>query len=305
MNRHIAFPFLTLSDAAVDADPWCCSLNGGEWNQAGEYLADWDAASAVRFRRTVSVDPVATGRDLGVAADDLRLALGIRVGTGAGGGNARLPQLILRQDCIELEPDTWCHEFDFEVAGERLSLVLDLQTQVLLAAPPKAPGSLTPNRSADRLWVDTLRTRLEGEEPRFPIEIVNLRRLLGDAMPATSPWYLQWPPGDWNRDFHGAVRLYLNEDRTDVIERVEQLDGPTLQALLADVMSQVVERLLNDPDAEDIMANPQSGSLGDQATAWLRQAWDVGDVATMRSTLQDQPGRFRAAFLALAEPGKE
>ena len=297
MNRHLAFPFLTLSDAAVEAAPWSCSLNGGEWSPADDYLPDWDAASVIGLRRTVSVDPAIAADDLGVSADRLRLSLGVRIGTGAG----RLPRLMLERHRRALKPGTWQEQFDLEVTGERLSLVLDVQSQVVLSGPLEDRGPLSPHQNADRLWTDSLRIRLEGEEPRFPIEIVNMRTLLGNSTPASTPWYLQWSPLDWNRDFHGAARLYLNSEQADFIERVEQHDGRTLQVLLADIMSQICGRLLMDPEAEEILAQAEPGSLGAQATAWLQKAWPEKDAAFIRSVLDSHPGTFRAAFLSLAE----
>ena len=300
MNRRIAFPFLTLSDAAVDAGPWRLSLNGGDWSKPGDHLADWDAASPIRIRRTVRLDTVIAANDLGIAPDQLRLSLDVRVGTGTG----RLPRLILSRHSHELSADRTQGEFDLEVTGERLSLVLDLQTQIVLASTPPDHAPLSPRRVADRVWYDTLRIRLEGEEPRFPIEIVDIGTLLGNTIPSSTPWYLQWSPLDWDRDFHGAARLYLNKDETDLIERIEQQDGPTLQVLLGDVMSQICERLLNEIEAEEIMAGAEPGSIGAQATAWLHKAWPGKDAAFMCSILVSRPGMFRAALLSLAEVGE-
>ena len=300
MDRRFAFPFLTLSDTAVEATPWSWSLNGGEWSSAEDYLPDWDATSVIGLRRTVSVDPAIASDDLGLSADRLRLSVGIRIGTGAG----RLPRLVLERHCSRLQPSTWQKQFDLEVAGERLSLVLDVQSQVVLSGPAEDGGPLSPNRNADRLWADSLRIRLEGEEPRFPIEIVDMRTLLGNSTPASAPWYLQWSPLDWNRDFHGATRLYLNSEHAEFIERVEQHDGPTLQVLLADIMSQICGRLVMEPEAEEILAHAEPGSLGSQATAWLQKAWPQKSAAFIRSVFDSQPGKFRAAFLSLAELGE-
>ena len=298
MNRRIAFPFLTLSDAAVDASAWSCSLDDGDWTSAGEFLADWDAASVIRFRRKVRIDPQIAANDLKVNQEELGLTIAVRIGTGQG----RLPRLILSRDLRKLAADTWQEAFDFEVSGERLSLVLELHTQVLLQAPIEDCAKLSPHRSADRLWSDTLRVRLEGEEPRFPIEIADMRTLPGTPGRFSPPWYLHWSPMDWSRDFHGAARLYLNKEHTDLIDRIQQHDGPTLQVLLADVMTQICERLVYDPQADDLMSGgDEPGSLGNQAAAWLHQAWPGKDAAFVRSLLESRPGDFRAAFLALAE----
>ena len=228
------------------------------------------------------------------------MALGVRVGSGSG----RLPRLILLRECRGLAPGRWQKEFDFTVSGDRLSLVLDVQTYVMLADPPNDFGSLSPRRVGNRLWSDTLRVRLEGEEPRFPMEVADFRVLLGDVPGAAAPWFLHWSPGDWSRDFHGAARLYLNKDRSDFIKRVEEQDGPTLQVLLADVIGQVCERLVSDQDADEIMSGSERESLGGQAKAWLRSIWPGKDVAFIRSLLEHKPGRFRAAILEMAELGE-
>ena len=300
MNRRIAFPFLTLSDAAVAADPWRLSLDGGSWQAAGDFIQDWDYASEIRIRRTLAIDPRIAADDLRVSVGGLRLAIAVRVGTGPG----RLPRLILFRECRGLGPDRWQEEFDIRVQGDGLSLVLDVQTHVVLANPPNDFGPLSPRRVKSRLWSDTLRVLIEGEEPRFPIEVADFRLLLGDVPAAGAPWFLHWSPGDWSRDFHGAARLYLNRDRPDFIERVEEQDGPTLQVLLAEVIGQVCERLVSDQDADEIMSESETESLGGQATAWLRRIWPGKDAAFIRSVLEQQPGRFRAAVLEMAELGE-
>ena len=300
MNRRIAFPFLTLSDAAVKAEPWRLSLNDESWETAGDFVSDWDSASEIRIRRTLGIDPLIAADDLGVTPGVLRLALGVRVGTGSG----RLPRLILLREWRRLQPGTWQEEFDIQVPGDRLSLVLDVQTQALLAASPNDCGPLSPQRVASRLWSDTLRVLLEGEEPRFPMEVADFRGLLGSAPAAAAPWFLHWSPRDWNRDFHGAARLYLNGDQSDFIKRIEEQDGPTLQVLLADVMGQICERLVSDPEADEIISGAEPGSLGAQATAWLGRTWPGKDAAFVRSVLEQRPGQFRAAFLEMAELGE-
>ena len=301
MNRRTAYPFLTLSDAAVTADPWSLSLDGGSWQTAGDFVQDWDFASEIRIRRTLRIDPDIAARELDITAGDLQLALGVRVGTGHG----RLPRLVVARDCRRLEPGSWWEEFEIVVPGDRLSLVIDVRTHVLLAVPPRDFGSLSPQRLASRLWSDTRRVFLEGEEPRFPMEVADFRTLLGDGPAAAAPWFLHWSPLDWSRDFHGAARLYLNGDQPDFIKRIEEQDGPTLQVLLADVMGQICERLVSDPEADEVMYGAEAGSLGAQATVWLSTIWPDKDADFIRSVLEQRPGRFRAAFLELAELGED
>ena len=297
MRRRYAFPFLTLSDASIKATPWSVSLNGGDWSSAGDYLPDWDSASSVGIRREINLDDTLAADDLGLDAHEVRLALTIRIGTGSG----RLPRRILECHYRELDPQTCEEQLHFEISGNLLSQILDVQTHIVLSRETKGGGPLSPSRFADRLWSDSLRIRLEGEEPRFPVEIVDMHSLLGDVIESSSPWYLQWSPRDWDRDFYGATRLYLNGDQAAFVQRVQQFDGPTLQALLADIMSQICSRLLMDPEADAILSTAEPGSLGAQAASWLQSLWPDKDATFLRSVLGSYPGKFRAAFLSLAE----
>jgi hypothetical protein len=298
MNRRIAFPFLTLSDAAVETSAWEVSLNGVDWAEAGEFLPHWDQSCDIHIRRKIRLASDIAAADLSLSRDDLRLSLGVRIGTGQG----RLPRLIVERCRHSVTWDDPVWQFERVVPGQVLSIVVDLQTEVTLAAPPRSPAQLTPRHVGNRLWSDSLRLRLEGEEPRFPIETADLGRLLGDGIAGAAPWHLHWSPRDWDRDFHGAVRLYLNENASEFLERIENEDPPTLQVLLADVMSQVCERFLSDPEASELIDAAEPGSLGAQAATWLRKAWPGKDAAFIRSVLESRPGVFRSALLALAEP---
>ena len=300
MNRRIAFPFLTLSGEAIINEPWSLSLNGEDVQPAGGFLLDWDSASEIRMRRTLRVDSEIAAEDLGIAPASLHLAVGVRVGTGPG----RLPRRILHRECRQLVHGEWREDLDVKVLGDQLSLVLDVQTQVLLARPPEDCGPLSPQRMASRVWFDSLRVLLEGEDPRFPMEVADFRALLRGGTAAAAPWFLDWSPRDWNRDFQGAVRLYLNQDAPSFTNKIKEQDGPTLQVLLADVMGQICERLVSDPEAKEIMTEIEPGSLAAHATTWLRRIWPDKDAAFFRSVLEQQPGRFRAAFLELAELGE-
>lgn len=297
MKRTVAFPFLTLSDSAVDASPWEISLDGDQWEAAGTFLPDWDSSRDIHVRRTFRIDPTIAAADLALQPDELNLLAGIRVGTGQG----RLPRLLVARHAGTLNHKHPAWRFSGVVDASVLSLVLDLTSQIVLARKPEVPAPLSPSSAGDRLWSDVLRIQLEGEEPRFPIETADLGKMLGGTMASDAPWYLHWSPRDWNRDFYGAVRLYLNRDATEFIERIEAEDPQTLQLVLADIMSQVCERFIADDDIA--LDDLEPGSLGTQAVTWLRKAWPDKDLGFVRSVLENRPGDFRAALVALAEPG--
>jgi hypothetical protein len=295
LSTRIALPFLTLRESTVNASPWELSFNGHDWAKHDEFVPDWDPASTLWFRRQVSLDGEASASDLGIPHEDLRLSVAMRVGTGQG----RIPRTIIHREVRELGQETV--ELSFALTGARLSAMIDISTEIVLAVPPARADQLAPSRVGDRLWQDRSRLRLEGEEPRFPIEVTDLSKLLGNALAASAPWYLHWSPRDWTRDFHGAIRLYLSEADPEFVSKVEAQDSHILQAILGDVIGQVCERLVTDPSAADLIANSEPGTLAAQASAWLREAWPNRDVAHIKTVLENRPGTFRSTLLALAE----
>lgn len=147
--------------------------------------------------------------------------------------------------------------------------------------------------------------RLEGGEPRFPVEVASFRKMFNNAPESRAPWYAHWPPGDWTRDFHGAVRLYINADNPEFVKQVEFGDPLTLQVILADIMGQIIERLVQEDEVDELLEGVEPGSLGAQAKLWINTAWPNKPVSIAKSTLENRPGYFRATMLMLAELPEE
>ncbi|HGM4678772.1 hypothetical protein [Serratia marcescens] len=297
MSRRVAFPFLTLSDSAVDVTEWTLSLNDSEWEPIGDFLRNWDSSSVIRLRRKIKVDSKIASNDLGLDEKDFQISVVISLGTGPG----RLPRKVFLQEIRSLEYGVLEAEFEFEVFGRDLSTVLDVFTQIILISAASTSNILSPQRFGDRLWSDRFRVRIEGDEQRFPIEIADFSLLLKGTNSSSTPWYLHWSPYDWARDFHGAMKLYLNNEMTSFVDKILSEDPETLQVLMADVMGQVCERLVMDQEAAEIFHISEAGTLGGQASAWLKSAWPDKDIAFIKSILENRPGMFRAAFLTLAE----
>lgn len=297
MKSRVAFPFLTLSDNAVDAGSWMLRLNDNEQVPAGDYLPDWDYASRISLQRTVSVKKELAAAELAIPGSNLALSLCIRAGTGVG----RLPRSFISQQEHPFGDGTDTIVIDLEIPGNELSSVLDLRTEIVLANSPSDPGPLSPSKPYERVWSETHRVRLEGEEPRFPIEVADFGNLLSGSIAVSAPWYVHWSPGDWSRDFHGSMRLYLNKNHSSFIERVTEGDPETLRAIMADVMGQVCERFLELDDCETLAQGFEEGSLGSQAVSWISSAWPERDLGFVKSQMKSRPGTFRAAIHALAE----
>ena len=294
MTRRVAFPFLTLTDDSVQAEPWELALNGAAFSVALDHLADWDAASTIEARRRLCIDVALAAAEIGVGPSDLHLSVVASVGTGSG----NLPRHVQVCQRLEINENNPSAELAFDLPT--LSMVIHLMTDVTLAGVAVNRDELAPRDRGNRLWSHHQKVRLEGQELRFPIEVVDLRGALGDPTVESAPWFAQWNRADWTRDFHGAFRLFLNSNAPDIQQAIEGESGLVLQAMTADVMSQLCEELLReeDPSAEDILTDCDPESMGAQVRWWLELAWPNRDLDFVRSVLKNAPSKFRAALLA-------
>lgn len=293
---RIAFPFLTLDHTAVSPQPWSLLEDGVETPISDAWLPDWDAARDLRLRRLVTTDLDRAADLLSMQVDDGALELVIRIGTGTG----NMPRRMLatsRQALSRLEPTV---VVDKVVSGRDLSQRLFVESLVLLRQP-RDPSPLSPSRPGSKLWSDHLDLRLEGEEPRFPMEAISFIDRFAGRPEAYAPWLLHWTPGNLHRDFGGSVRLYLNSDRTDVTERLLAGDRATTQVVLADVMTQMISAAVRQIDFERVVAEADPCSIAGRAAFWIGLAFPGQDVAAIRSILDLRPSIFHAAILATAD----
>lgn len=296
MSR-VAFPFLTLDGRTVQAEPWLLVEDDVEQPIEAEWLAAWDRARSLTLRRLVSIDFAAAATQLDMDVTDGSLALAVRLGTGAG----TMPRSILTTLRRDLACDDATFIIEQHVAGQDLSQRLLIETSIVLNEPSPKRGALSPARSGVRLWSDRLDLRLEGEEPRFPMEAVSFAQRFAGRLEAFAPWFLHWTPGNFHRDFGGSVRLFLNSDRDDLTERLLSGDRATLQVVLADVMTQVVSAVLRAPDIDELVAESDPASIAGRALAWMQLAFPGKDWQAIKSMMDLRPSTFHAALLAAAD----
>ena len=293
---RIAFPFLTLDHAAIGAEPWKLFENGAETPIVEVWLPDWDSGRDLRLHRLVTTDLDRAADRLAMQIDDDALQIVVRIGTGIG----NLPRRILRTSSLPLRRREPTVTIDELVSGGSLSHRLLVETLVVLRKP-RAGSALSPTRPGSKLWSDELDLLLEGEEPRFPMEAVSFADRFAGRPEAHAPWLLHWTPGNLHRDFGGSVRLYLNSDRADVTERLLARDRTTTQAVLADVMTQIISASLRQSDFERIAAEADPCSIAGRAAGWIRLAFPGQDLAAIRSMIDLRPSVFHAGVLAAAD----
>ncbi|WP_269514486.1 hypothetical protein [Brevundimonas subvibrioides] len=289
MSRRTAAPFNRL-DAAIVARPWMITVGDQSPAPLGEITPDWDYASAVSVERVITFDHLKASAELGLGDEPYALEVLIEAGTGPGD----LPREVVLQTRLPLKPGEPC-AIAIRVDPSRLSVQLSLRTSVLLVSAVEPLDPLAPSRAASRLWDERCVTRIEGDDPRFPMEVISFSAVFAGRPHEAALWMLSWSPASPGRDFHGAARLYLNIDEEDFVDRVQEGDGLTLQAIMGDVVSQMCEAALR-AGWDDDFHSAEPASVAGRVAHWLGQAFP--DVAAAKAALENRPGEFRSAILA-------
>jgi hypothetical protein len=297
MSRQAALPFLTLPEGVVSMTPWMVTLNDQPCVPLGDILAHWDYQSRVGIRSEGVLPPALVASALHNDVPLAALTLEVSAATGPGS----IPRRVIASRAVELDTKTGAFAIDITIPGERLSHQLMITTNVVLRRNISALSPLAPIKAGSLLWTQRHRCRLESEEPRFPIEEASFERIFSGRPQATALWYLHFDPNRMDSDLHGALRLFLNSDRNDFVERIKSADALTLQAMLADVMSQLCDAALRSPDVAESLDSSEPGSLARHVRNWIRLALPGVSVQLARSICIERPGEFRTAIQAAAE----
>lgn len=294
--KHVAFPFLTIDDRMVDATAWSLLDEESNSQAMGEYLPGWDYARDLRISRMIGLSGELDEEALGLISGKAAFSVIVRLGTGPG-SLPRRSWTIAREN---IGPGDRVI-IDQHVSGRQLSQRLRLDTTIILTGAESRGSRLAPWRPGSVLWRDEHDLMLEGSSPRFPMEIVSFRERFVGRPEAGALWHLHWRPGNLHRDFGGSVRLFLNHDRPDFIERFTGSDPQTLQCTLADVITQVLSRALLDEDLEDALADCEETSVAGHIAAWFDLAFPGENLTSIRTLHLSSPGHFHAAILAMAD----
>ena len=296
MNQ-IALPFLTLGEEAVRVTDWSVRDPVSVLDVRSGWIADWDYARDLTLERNIQVDLAAAADQLQLLADDLELQLVLRIATGPGS----MPRVVRSVQSHALRRNNPEVQLQQVVRGAELSMRLRAECHLLLASDPNDPPPLAPKLPSSRLWQDRLDIRLEGEEPRFPMEFLNFAERFSGRPEAAAPWLLHWVPGHHDRDFGGAVRLFVNSERPDFTERLLQGDRATIQVILADVMQQIIGDYIDHQGTELLAPEAEEGSIGAQAQFWMDLAFPGLHLSQVRAMREQSPGIYHAGMLAAAD----
>lgn len=298
--KRIALPFLTLSDEAVTLDEWSI----GEPDQPRFPMEDihenWDYEKDLEISVVITVDFNIAEKELALVDKDLELAAVLMVGTGAG----TVCRSIHRACSVLLNRSNNKARLIAKLNGHLLSSQLHLDARILFDQSATASSRLAPSIKGSKLWARDRRVLLEdGGSSRFPIELASFSETFQGRAEQNAPWYVHWDPSNLHADFGGNVRLYVNSDNAEVTERFAAGDRLLLQAIVSDVMTQMMIAGLD--NEEDWLSSYEEGSVGQQIRAWIDEAFRGHTLESVKALRKSFPGRFHASILATAELGRE
>lgn len=288
----IAYPFLRIHPAAIIAEPWTW-FDDPAGGLVPDALDGWEQSRDLMVRRRLRLDWEAVARNLGHAPEGLRLEVIVTVGT--GGPRADRRRLVWWR--CELSVDSCECSPAITLTGSELSQGVMLRTEILLHGPEATGPTLSPGRRGMRLWEHTHRVLLEPVEPRFSVQVTSFAAEFPGAEEAF--WRLDWTPEDPVRDFGGSVRLWLNSDFPEFVQRFSGDDEITTRSVMWGVISQVVRATLaNDAYSPDLVHEAPT-SIGAAVTGWLDRAFPGQDAAGVTQLLTRNPAGFEAALAML------
>lgn len=300
MRSNIAFPFLRIPDELVSCEGWMLGEPGTPLVPADDILEGWDYGRALEATCTLEFNPAMVAAALQVDRRRLVLDASLCLGTGTG----RIPKRSRLVHRISVAPGSGRIELAGTIEGSQLSGRLKLTAQLALGEPAAPQSSVSPKVVGARLWETHQDILIEdGGDARFPVESMSFSAALAGKPYVRAPWYLHWQPDLLEADFAASVRLYINRDCEEVAARFAKGDPGTLQAILADVMSQMITRVVEDDPALEALPECEEGSVGYQVQRWMELAFPAQEPLQIRSKARQMPGAFRAEILAAAEVG--
>lgn len=300
--KRIALPFLTLSENTIELSEWTIGEPGQPRYPIEDIQENWDYEKDLEIGVDVNVNFEQAATDLALDQSALQMAAVLMVGTGAG----TMPRVVHRACTKTLNQTNKNIRLATTLLGHTLSSQLHLEVRILFEGPIGSSKPLSPALKGAKLWQCDRRILLEdGGSSRFPIELTNFTDTFQGMPEQNAPWYVVWDPSNFHADFGGNVRLYVNSDIEEVSQRFVDGDRLLLQAIVADVMTQMISAALEHDNEEDFLSGFEEGSIGQQTRVWIETAFRGQTREIIRTIRSRYPGRFHASILAAAQLGSE
>lgn len=284
-----AVPFLTTPATTLAVTAWHVQTDDG-LQPLPRVLPHWDYNQRLLLTRTIELDLDAVLSACRLSRDDTLSLVAVWTcpGTALRGKlsavnvDAREPRgtQILLQGMVD---------------GHALSGELWIETNLVLLKRRADGSPLAATRAGSILWQDASSVMLEGEAPRFPVEVVDFAHTLW--APAGAAWYLSWNPHDLRQPFLGAVRLMINSGSPSVVKAVARDDpDPAGQAIRSTIHFEVGRTLVRGALLnEEFRSHPESfpeGTVGRALWRLLSLLFPGDSPEGLKNMMEQRPEYF-------------
>jgi hypothetical protein len=282
VSRPVSLGYLIPPGDAITSKPdsWVVTPSGGTPLANPEGVDNWQYATNIKIEKAIEVDlpRVLDAVNLG-PQDEIR---GVLVASSSATGIQRSSEPTALRDGE--------NTLSLQLIGSECGGQLRLRILISSGAVSGTPR-LAPHRAGSVLWSEEHRVFLEGDQTRFPTEIVSFASY--PTAPASAAWCVEIDTSDLAAPALGCVRLLLNSDHP-AYDRLRGVpDAPeairTREFLRFDVARQLVTAALM---AEEFGAHEyEEGSLGWVLRARLSNYYgEAGDdVDSLRAWWRASP----------------
>lgn len=293
MPTVISPTWLTPDQDQVDVGPWIAMVAGAETVIVHDgHLSDWDPRQEILLRRVVRIQPGFAGQ--------CGLGIGCRLWITAswqvheaplGGSSDPMP--------IELGKGNDSCEITMRIPAGEAAGSISLRCLILLASPGSGADALAAKSEGQLLWDgDGGRPsgtvfRVSGDSALFPILPMDFSTDISLASGAA--WQLRWldPEPSLDAQISSSLRILVNTSIPSIHAMCSSHDHASslLRSVLkADIVRQLLRRLLRDPAIIKPHAHYARGSLG--ALLWsllISLHGPAPDPASVRQADLDDP----------------
>jgi len=203
MSQIQKLPYRTPSEKSISFGTWMTDLEYGAQKPLNDIIPSWDPATKLRASIDVTINYKKIKQECGFKSDiNLRLA------------SFWFSEGTLLKGCsdykdVNFKNNQEEYKLYIDLEGKNLSKRVKIWVELLLLEVPKENKMPFTAKIIGSVLAKSIpyQVILEGEGPRFPIEIIDFR---DTNYPSDAGWFLQWDANDLNKQILSDVRLFIN-----------------------------------------------------------------------------------------------
>jgi len=297
MRKNVVLPFrfIRSSSSAVKPSEWfqCDRLgDNAKWLLNGTGVEDWSYDTPFFVGRDVEIDTNLMASELGLADSNATFELLHTISISNLG-----IRKILHRESFQSD-DGVVSSFFQRLDSSELCEHIVLHSAIMLKNDLTDVPRWAPSKRGSTCWNDETRVPLEGFGSRFPMQDLEFSK--HHKLPNQASWHLDWRPGLLHYSFNSAVTLYLNSEKVDFFDRIQEGDDVLIEQVMSAITGEICGYLLEREEFMDEDSNYPDGSLGKVALTWLSQAMPGLTLPEIKNTFIRSPNTIHTALRGLA-----